>query len=348
LSIPRFSDFRSDASVLSRERTCAMTESNDTKRMVLALGGNAISVPSEEGNIAQQFAHTGETVRVIADIVCAGHQVILTHGNGPQVGNVLRRVEIAAEHDVYPIPLTLCVADTQGGMGYMIEQCRENELHRRGLRRGCATVITTVLVDEADPAFAAPSKPIGIFYKEADARRHMEREGWKMVNVPNRGWRRVVPSPAPIEIIEIDLIRKLATGGDIVICCGGGGIAVARHPDGTLHGVEAVIDKDSTAAILAATLDVDWLVILTNVRQVCAAYGTPNETPLPEMTVSDARRQMQAGEFPPGSMGPKIQAAIDFVERSRRPGAAALITDPANLTAALAGRGGTWIRRGTG
>lgn len=316
--------------------------------MVIALGGNAISMPNEEGNIAQQFAHSGETVRVIADVLEAGHQVILTHGNGPQVGNVLRRVEIAAEHDVYPIPLTLCVADTQGGMGYMIEQCLENELHRRGIDRGCATVITTVLVDETDPAFAAPTKPIGIFYHEADAKRHMEGKGWKMVNVPNRGWRRVVPSPAPIEIMEIDLIRKLATDGDIVICCGGGGIAVARQSDGSLRGIEAVIDKDSTAAILAATLDVDWLVILTNVRQVCAAYGTPGETPLSEMTVAEARRRMQAGEFPPGSMGPKIQAAIDFVERSRRPDAATLITDPASLTTALAGRGGTWIRRGTG
>ena len=148
-----------------------MTVENVSRRMVIALGGNAISMPTEEGNIAQQFAHTGETVRVIADVICAGHQVILTHGNGPQVGNVLRRVEIAAEHDVYPIPLTLCVADTQGGMGYMIEQCLENELHRRGVHRGCATVITTVLVDEADPAFSAPSKPIGIFYREADARR---------------------------------------------------------------------------------------------------------------------------------------------------------------------------------
>jgi carbamate kinase len=316
------------------------------KRIVLALGGNAISMPTEEGNISQQFAHTGETVRVIADIICAGHQVILTHGNGPQVGNVLRRVEIAAEHDVYPIPLTLCVADTQGGMGYMIEQCLENELHRRGVDRGCATVITTVLVDEADPAFANPTKPIGIFYKEADARRHMEREGWTMVSVPNRGWRRVVPSPAPLEIIEIDLIRKLATGGDIVICCGGGGIAVARQADGSLYGMEAVIDKDSTAAILAATLDVDWLVILTNVRQVCAAYGTPNETPLPEMTVAEARHRMRGGEFPAGSMGPKIQAAIDFLERSPRQDAAALITDPGNLSAAIASTGGgTWVRR---
>ncbi len=323
-----------------------MTVENVSRRMVLALGGNAISMPTEEGNIAQQFAHTGETARVIADVICAGHQVILTHGNGPQVGNVLRRVEIAAEHDVYPIPLTLCVADTQGGMGYMIEQCLENELHRRGVHRGCATVITTVLVDEADPAFSAPSKPIGIFYREADARRHIERDGWKMVNVPDRGWRRVVPSPTPREIIEIDLIRKLATGGDVVICCGGGGIAVARQPDGTLHGVEAVIDKDSTAAILAVALDADRLVILTNVRQVCAGYGTPGEKPLPEMTIAQARRRMEAGEFPAGSMGPKIQAAIDFIERSRRPDAAVLITDPASLTVALAGAGGTWIRRG--
>ncbi len=322
-----------------------MTTEPGTKRMVIALGGNAISAPNEEGNVAQQFAHTGETVRAVADLVCAGHHIVLTHGNGPQVGNILRRVEIAAEHDVYPIPLTLCVADTQGGMGYMIEQCLENELMRRGVARPCATVITTVRVDEADPAFAEPSKPIGVFYREDEARRHIERDGWRMVNVPGRGWRRVVPSPAPIEIIEIGLIRKLASGGDIVICCGGGGIAVARQPDGSLHGVEAVIDKDLTAALLATTLGMDWLVILTNVPRVCTGYGTPAERPVPCMTLAEARQRLAAGEFPPGSMGPKIEAAIAFLEKSRRPDPRILITDPADLAAAIAGDAGTWIVR---
>jgi carbamate kinase len=318
------------------------------KRMVIALGGNAITLPAEEGNVAQQFAHTRETVRVIADLVCAGYHIAITHGNGPQVGNILRRVEIAAEHDVYPIPLALCVADTQGGMGYMIEQCLENELFKRGLHRKCATVITTVLVDEADPAFSKPTKPIGVFYREDEAQRHRQRDGWNMVEIPRRGWRRVVPSPAPLEIIEIGLIRKLVQVGEMVVCCGGGGIPVAREHDGSLHGVEAVIDKDATAALLAATLDVDCLAILTNVRQVFAAYGTPEETPLPRMTVSEARRRLENNEFPAGSMGPKIQAAVDFLERSRQPNPSVLITDPASLTRAIAGEDGTWIRRDAG
>ena len=322
-----------------------MTTATNSKRIVIALGGNAISLPAEEGNIAQQFAHTRETVSIIADVVCTGHQVILTHGNGPQVGNILRRVEIAAEHDVYPIPLALCVADTQGGMGYMIEQCLENELCRRGINRKSATVITTVLVNETDPAFVKPAKPIGVFYREDEARRHREQDCWNMVSIPGRGWRRVVPSPEPLEIIEIELIRQLVANGHLVICCGGGGIPVVRQPDGSLSGAEAVIDKDATAALLAAALDADDLVILTNIQHVCAGYGTPHEKPIAEMTVIEARRRLADNEFPPGSMGPKIKAAIAFLERSGLALPGVLITDPQNLTAALNGQGGTWVRR---
>jgi len=312
--------------------------------MVIALGGNAISLPSEEGNIAQQFDHTRETMRVIADVIAAGHHVILTHGNGPQVGNILRRSEIAAEHNVYPIPLDLCVADTQGGMGYMISQCLENELLVRGIRRNCATVITTVVVDERDAEFSKPTKPIGVFYHEDEARRHI-KSGWHMVHVPKRGWRRVVPSPLPREIVEIDLIRRLTDAGDLVVCCGGGGIPVTRRAQGGLRGLEAVIDKDRTAALLATSLDTDWLVILTSVPQVCTDFGTPNEKPLTDISIDQARHLLDNQQFPSGSMGPKIEAAIDFLQRSARPNAKVLITNTPTLISALDGKGGTWIRR---
>jgi carbamate kinase len=314
-----------------------------TRNMVIALGGNAITLPTEEGNVGQQFAHTRETMGLVADLIADGHRIVLTHGNGPQVGNILRRSEIAAEQHVYPIPLELCVADTQGGMGYMISQCLENELLARGLDRKCATVITTVLVDANHPEFANPTKPIGIHYAEHEAKHHLAG-GWKMVRSPKHGWRRVVPSPPPLEIVEIDLIRRLTDAGDLVVCCGGGGIPVVRQPEGGLRGVEAVIDKDRTAALLAATLDAELLVILTSVPQVCLCYGTAREEPLASLTADRARELLAAGHFPAGSMGPKIEAAVDFLGRSTRPSAAVLITDQQSLSAALNGVAGTWIR----
>jgi carbamate kinase len=316
---------------------------SDSKRMVIALGGNAITLPSEEGNVAQQFAHTRETMRCIADIITAGNDVVLTHGNGPQVGRILQRSEVAAEHHIYPIPMELCVADTQGGMGYMISQCLENELLSRGIDRKCATVITTVLVDESHPDFVNPTKPIGVFYREEEARRHMERDHWRMVNVPNRGWRRVVPSPDPLEIIEINLIRHLSDAGDLVVCCGGGGIPVCRHPEGGYRGVEAVIDKDRTATLLATVLDMDLLVILTSVPAVCIHYGTPQEQALGGVTTTEAQRLLDERQFPAGSMGPKVESAIGFVKASRRKDAAAIITDQQTLPAALRREAGTWI-----
>lgn len=316
------------------------------QRLVIALGGNAITLPAEEGNIAQQFAHTGECMRVIADVIQAGHPVILTHGNGPQVGNILRRSEIAAEHNVYPIPLELCVADTQGGMGYMISQCLQNELLSRGFDRRCATVITTVLVDSADVEFAHPSKPIGIFYHADEAQRHIERSDWKMVEIAGRGWRRVVPSPPPLEILELELIRRLADAGDLVVCCGGGGIPVTRQPGGGYRGVEAVIDKDRTAALLAAALRIDVLVILTAVPQVYVDFGTPRQRPLGTVDVREARALLAEGQFPSGSMGPKVEAAIEFLVR--HPGGRVLITDAAHLMAALSGGAGTCVRGGAG
>lgn len=321
-----------------------MSTKKPTLRMVIALGGNAISLPSEEGNVTQQFGHTSDTMRVIADVLDAGHQVILTHGNGPQVGNILRRSEIAAEHNVYPIPLELCVADTQGGMGYMISQCLENELLARGVDRRCATVITTVLVDDQSDEFRRPTKPIGIHYHDEEAHRHIERDGWKMAHIPNRGWRRVVPSPVPLEIMELGLIRRLTDAGDLVVCCGGGGIPVARQPGGGYRGVEAVVDKDRTAALLAASVEADLLVILTGVPRVCIYFGTPRQEPLIELTAARAQQLMAEKHFPEGSMGPKIDAAIDFV--TRRPAGQVLITDAASLLPGIAGTAGTRVVAG--
>jgi carbamate kinase len=313
-----------------------------TARLVIALGGNAITLPSEEGNIGQQFAHTRASMRPIADLIQAGHRVVLTHGNGPQVGNILRRSEIAAEHNVYPIPLELCVADTQGGMGYMISQCLQNELLARGIDRRCATVITTVLVDPRDPEFRGPTKPIGIWYADHEAQLHIEQRRWHMEHFAGRGWRRVVASPAPLEIVELELIRRLTDAGDLVVCCGGGGIGVARSAAGEYRGVEAVIDKDRTAALLAAALGVDVLVILTGVSQVCVNFGKPDQRPLGDLALDEARRLLAEGHFPRGSMGPKIEAAIEFL--SRHSSGSVVITDSDSVGAALEGRAGTRLR----
>ena len=309
---------------------------------MLALGGNAIS--SGTGDIPSQFAQSRTTARYIADLLGAGHHVLLTHGNGPQVGNTLRRVELS-RHEVYPIDLGLCVADTQAGMGYMICQCIRNEMHTRGLAAAACTVITTVVVDPEDPAFANPTKPIGQFYDEATARQRGEAEGWHIIEVPGKGFRRVVPSPAPCEIAELELIHHLFDEGRVVVCCGGGGIPVVRRPDGTTNGVEAVIDKDMTSARLAVGAEADTLAILTDVEQACLDFGKPTQRPLGRVTIAEAKGHLEAGQFPAGSMGPKMRACIDFLVSSPLPNARALITSVEKIGEALVGRTGTHIVR---
>ena len=310
--------------------------------IVVALGGNAISQPGEAGDVDQQFANTRKTVTYLADLVDNGCRLVVTHGNGPQVGNVLRRVELAAR-ELYRLPLDICGAHTQGGMGFMIAQCLRNELWRRGRQRGVTAIVTSVEVDPNDPGFQNPTKPIGGFYRRQQADELMREHGWQMISIPKHGHRRVVPSPLPLRIVEIDLIRRLANEGELLVVAGGGGVPVISTPEGDLVGVEAVIDKDRTSAILAAEINADTLLIVTSVERVALGYGTPQERVLEQMTVADARRYLAEGHFPPGSMGPKVEAAISFLERAPREDARVIICGLGHMAEALAGRSGTRI-----
>ena len=319
-----------------------MATSSET--LVVSLGGNAISVPGEQGTIEEQFAHTQRTSEVLAAAVVRGFQPVITHGNGPQVGNVLRRVELA-KHQLYPIPLELCVADTQAGMGYMIAQCLMNELVARGDERHVTTIVTTVLVDQHDPAFANATKPIGPWLEKSVAESHQRVDGWQVREFVGSGYRRVVPSPKPVEILELDVIRHLVDNGDLVICCGGGGIPVCRDEHGRYNGTAAVIDKDNTSALLARCLGVSTLVYLTAVENVCLDFGKPTQEPLRGLTVDEAQRYLVGGQFGIGSMQPKVAAAIDFVVNARVPQPVAIIGHLKELDKILAGESGTRIVR---
>lgn len=311
---------------------------------VIALGGNAISPPDAEGNIPQQFAASRATAARLADVIGAGFRVLVTHGNGPQVGNVLRRAELA-RHELYMLPLDICVADTQAGMGYMIAQCLNNELLRRGdARRACA-IVTSVEVEPNDPEFANPTKPIGRPYTAKRAEELRAAHGWQIVEVSRGRFRRVVPSPLPRAIVEIELIRELAGLGRLAVACGGGGIPVVRAEDGSWAGVEAVIDKDRTSALLARETDADVLLIATEVDGVALDFGKPTQRFVERLIAAEAREQLSRGQFPAGSMGPKVEAAAEFVERSRRPGSRAIICHLDRITEALAGACGTRIER---
>ncbi len=312
--------------------------------IVVALGGNAISRPEEEGNYAQQFANTRATSVHLADLIEAGCHLVITHGNGPQVGNLLRRVELSAE-ELYRLPLDCCVSLTQGGMEYMVAQCLQNELRQRGHERNVTALMTSVEVDPADPAFVNPTKPIGSFFTPERAAELMRDCGWQMTEIPQRGLRRVVPSPLPKRIIEIDIIRRLAAQGELLVVAGGGGIPVVRQPSGDYRGVEAVIDKDRTSALLAREIDAGTLVIGTNIERVAINYRKPNEQLLERLSLADARRHLADDQFPPGSMGPKIEAAIDFLEHARSDDPVVIICDCEHMPAALRGESGTWILR---
>ncbi len=313
-----------------------------SKLIVVALGGNAISKANQEGNVLQQFENTGYTCRYLAELVAQGYQLVVTHGNGPQVGNVLRRVELASR-ELYRLPLHICGAHTQGGMGFMIAQCLANALHDRGLDRPVTAIVTSVEVDPHDPAFQKPTKPIGTFYRKDKAEELQREQGWEMVQVPRQGYRRVVASPPPKAIVQLELIRRLTEAGELLVAAGGGGIPVARGADGRLNGVEAVIDKDRTAALLGRTLDAPTLLIVTGVERVALHYATDRERPLEQMTAGEAQRYLDAGEFPAGSMGPKIEAAIEFLRGCKRGEARVVIGDIEHMADALAGRSGTTI-----
>ena len=284
-----------------------------------------------------QYAAVVETARHITDLLERHYRIVITHGNGPQVGFILLR----SEHSrgiLHQVPLDSIVADTQGALGYQIQQALENEFRRRGLQTSVATIVTQTLVDRGDPAFAKPSKPIGQFYTRVEAEDRMRVEKWAMVEDAGRGWRRVVASPEPVRIIESEVIKHLVEDGYMVIAAGGGGIPVVADEQGNLSGVAAVIDKDLAAAVLAKAISADMLVISTTVEKVSLNYGKPNEQPLDTMSAAETRRYVAEGHFQPGSMLPKVQACLRFLEAGGRE---ALITCPAALSAALAGRTGT-------
>ncbi len=307
--------------------------------LLLALGGNAIIPPEGAGTIEEQVAITETTMTQVVTALGPATRLVLTHGNGPVVGNIVLRNE-AARDTIPPMPLDICGADSQGGLGYMIQQVLRNAFTRAGEEREVVTLVTRVLVSAEDPAFAHPTKPIGPFYRREAADRLRATRGWRMIEDSGRGYRRVVPSPLPREIVESAAIRSLVETGVVVIAAGGGGIPVVRREDGSLHGVEAVIDKDRSAAVLARTVGADVLVIVTGVDRVAIGYQTPRHKDLDELRIDDARRYLDAGEFPSGSMGPKIEAAIDFIHGGGRE---AIVTSPRVLGQALAGRHGTRI-----
>jgi carbamate kinase len=312
---------------------------------LVAIGGNSLITNKEHPDVPHQWDAVRETVRHLADLVQAGWKLVITHGNGPQVGYILRRNELAA-HAIHTTPLDLIVADTQGAIGYMLQQALRNELLSRGVdNRPIVTIVTQVLVDANDPAFQAPNKPIGGFLTETEARQ-FETEGWQVMEDAGRGWRRVVASPEPLAVVEEDVVRLLLAAGCVVIAVGGGGIPVVQNPRGELRqlkGTYAVIDKDRASSLLARRLGAELFVISTAVEKVCINYKKPNHQELDHLTIAQAEGYLQEGHFAAGSMRPKIEAVLSFV---RETGHTALITDPANIARALAHETGTWIEPG--
>ncbi len=309
------------------------------KLAVVAIGGNSLIQDPKRPEIPNQWQAVRQTCDHIAQLIGEGWSVVITHGNGPQVGYILRRSEIAAREGIHDVPLDLIVADTQGSIGYMIQQALDNAIRALGINRTIVTVVTQVRVDADDPAFQHPTKPIGGFMTEDEARR-MESEGWQVMEDSGRGWRRVVASPKPQAIQEINAIRALILNDYIVITVGGGGIPVIRNEEGELRGIFAVIDKDRASSLLAQTLRADLFVISTGVEQVALNFGRPDERRLSQMTLREAQAYIKEGHFGVGSMLPKVESAVEFV---RMGGPAALITDPANLLRAIRGETGTRI-----
>jgi carbamate kinase len=306
-------------------------------KLVLALGGNALIRAGEAGSLEDQRRRLNEAMAPIGDLVTAGFASTITHGNGPMVGHLLLQME-CARATVPPMPLFMCDADTEGSLGYLIQQCLVNELHRRGQARGVVTVVTQVEVSADDPAFGAPDKPIGPFYPAGEAQHLKTERGWQLAEDAGRGWRRVVPSPRPLTIIEQNVISYLLQGGIIVIAAGGGGVPVIRQPNGDLVGVEAVIDKDRASAVLAREIVADLLVFLTAVEYVYLDYQKPGQRPLKRLTAAEGQKYLAEGHFAPGSMGPKIESALDFLSQGGR---RVLITQPESLDAAVQGHTGT-------
>lgn len=311
---------------------------------VVAVGGNALIRDDHHLSIPDQYEAVIESATNIVDMIEAGWNVVLTHGNGPQVGFILRRSELASQ-EVAPVPLDYAVGDTQGAIGYMFQKALSNELRRRGIARRVVAIVTQTRVAADDPAFSKPSKPVGAFLDEVSARRRQHELGWTLMEDAGRGWRRTVPSPEPLEIIERDVIATLLQQGCIVIACGGGGIPVVRDEKQMLAGVEAVIDKDLASALLAQQLEADLLLIPTGVEKVAVNFGTPEQRWLDRMSVGEAKDLIAQGQFGAGSMLPKVEAILRFVSHNgvRGSGGEGLITSPAAIRRALARKTGTWI-----
>lgn len=310
------------------------------KIAIVAFGGNAILPENQRGLQEEQMRNAQKAARLMIQIVRKGYELIVVHGNGPQVGNLLIQMEEAVTK-VPPFSLEVCDAMTEGSMGFMLEKALVNELRRASIDKEVATLITQVVVDRHDPAFLHPTKPVGPFYTKYRAQTLIRGKKWTMVEDAGRGWRKVVPSPRPIDIIPKFIVRDLVHSGRIVITAGGGGIPVIINGNGLFQGVEAVIDKDFAASLLAREAKADLFIILTSIDRVYLNFGQPNQKPIETMTLEEARRYLEQGQFPPGSMGPKIQAAIEYIEGG---GEEVLITSANYLRAALIHRAGTRIR----
>jgi carbamate kinase len=311
------------------------------KLAVVAVGGNALIHEKGKETVPDQYAAACLTMPHVVSMLQAGWDVIVTHGNGPQVGFILRRSDLSA-HELHRVPLDYCGADTQGAIGYMFQMALNNEFHRHSLPNQAVTVVTQVLVDRHDPAFSNPSKPIGSFMDEAAAFKHRDEDGWSVVEDAGRGWRRVVASPIPMRILQQEAIMALVRDGFTVVGVGGGGIPVVQDDQGSLSGVEAVIDKDLASALLASSIGADLLLISTEVEKVAVNFNRPDVRWLDRLTIDEAKNLMAEGQFGKGSMEPKIKAVLNFMERG---GKKALITNPENMVRALNGETGTHFEK---
>jgi carbamate kinase len=307
--------------------------------VVISIGGNSLITDNQHRSVADQYTAVGETAQHIVPIVRSGYRVVVTHGNGPQVGFILLRSDLARDV-LHEVPLVSCVADTQGAIGYQIAQTLQNELHLQNIDKEVAAIVTQVVVDPADPGFEQPEKPIGPFMTEDEAKLRANEEGWTVGEDAGRGWRRLVSTPAPVEIIELNTIRSLLDIGTLVVAVGGGGIPVVRHADGRLSGCEAVIDKDAASCILANELGASVLIQSTCVDKVALNFNTPQQVDIDHMNVAECRRFLNEGHFAVGSMRPKIEAALGFLERG---GEKVIITQPHHLQEDLNAIHGTHI-----
>jgi carbamate kinase len=308
-------------------------------KILVALGGNAILQRKQTGTAEEQLANIRRTSYQLVDLFKHGAKMTITHGNGPQVGDILLRNELS-KGVLPPMPLDICGAESQGMIGYMLQQSLDNELKMAGYNISIVTVLTQTIVDKDDPAFGKPTKPIGPFYSEKEAEKLRVERNWVMIDDAGKGYRRVVPSPKPRSIVEAYAIKKMFDEGFLILHSGGGGIPVIRKDDGSLAGVEAVIDKDLTASLIASLLKLDVLLILTDVERLALNYGKPDQMYLDSLSVGDAKKYLKDGQFPPGSMGPKVEAGVGFVESG---GSKAIIASLNQAEKALEGRAGTMI-----